>query len=54
MKDEAYFSQFNNIIDEQFNKQVAEAEKLNEELKFDKVPDGIYKVEVVDMVIKKS
>lgn len=52
--DDSYFAQFSDKVDDKFIEEVAEAEKANADLKFDKVPDGDYKAEVIDMLLKKS
>ena len=54
MRDNSYFSQFDDKVDEEFNKAVEEAEKENGEKKFEELPDGKYEVVISDMIIKKS
>lgn len=54
MRDESYFSQFNDQVDEEFNNAVLEAEKENGDKGFEKLPDGKYEVKITDMVIKKN
>lgn len=49
-----FFKQFESDMDTEFVNSVLEIEKLNKELKFDKVPDGEYKVDIQHMTIKKS
>ena len=47
-----FFEQFK--MTDEFNEQVAEIEELNKQLIFNKVPDGVYKVEVIEMSVKQS
>ena len=54
MRDEEYFNQFNDKVDEEFNKAVEEAEKDNGEKSFEELPVGKYEVKINDMLIKKS
>lgn len=54
MRDNNYFSQFDDKVDEEFNKAVLEAEKENGEKQFEQLPDGKYEVIISDMLIKKS
>lgn len=54
MRDNSYLSQFDDKVDEEFNKAVEEAEKENGEKKFEELPDGKYEVVISDMIIKKS
>lgn len=49
---DTFFEQF--TIDENFIKTVEEIEALNKELKYDQVPDGKYKVEIIHMDITTS
>ena len=49
-----FFTQFKDQMDSEFHKEISEIEKLNEILEFDKVPDGIYRIEIFDMQVKKS
>lgn len=51
---DTFFKQFDVDMDSEFLNTINEIEKLNKELKFDKVPDGKYKVEVQYMSIKTS
>lgn len=54
MKDISYFSQFSDVVDEEFNKQVEEAENQNGDKKYEKVPDGKYEVRVIGLEICRS
>lgn len=47
-----FFDQF--IMDENFIKTVEEVESLNKELKYDQVPDGKYRVEILHMDVMTS
>ena len=49
-----FFDKFKDKLTDSFYNSVSEIEKLNKELEFYKVPDGVYRVEVVDMVVKQS
>ena len=49
-----FFDNFKVYLTDDFNKQVEEAEKLNEEFYNKKVSDGIYRIEIMDMVVKQS
>lgn len=49
-----FFDNFKVYLTDDFYKQVEEAEKLNEEFYNKKVSDGIYRIEIMDMVVKQS
>ena len=49
-----FFDNFKVFLTDDFYKQVEEAEKLNEEFYNKKVSDGIYRIEIMDMVVKQS
>ena len=49
-----FFDKFNDKLTDSFYSEVAEIEKLNAELVFNKVPDGVYRVEIIDMCVKQS
>ena len=49
-----FFDNFKAFLTDDFYKQVGEAEKLNEEFYNKKVCDGIYRIEIMDMVVKQS
>ncbi len=49
-----FFDKFSDKLTDSFYSSVAEIEKLNKELEFYKVPDGVYRVEIVDMQVKQS
>ena len=49
-----FFDNFKAFLTDDFYKQIEEAEKLNEEFYNKKVSDGIYRIEIMDMVVKQS
>ncbi len=50
----SFFDNFKAFLTDDFYKQIEEAEKLNEEFYNKKVSDGIYRIEIMDMVVKQS
>ena len=49
-----FFDNFKAFLTDDFYKQVEEAEKLNEEFYNKKVSNGIYRIEIMDIVVKQS
>ena len=49
-----FFDLFNDKLTDEFFNGVEEIEKLNKEMEFYKVPDGVYRVEIIDMTVKQS
>ena len=49
-----FFDKFTDKLTDAFYSEVEEIEKLNESMNFNKVPDGEYKVEIIDMAVKQS
>ena len=49
-----FYDKYSDKLNESFYNSVAEIENLNKELAFNKVPNGIYRVEVKDMSVKQS
>lgn len=49
-----FFDKFTDKLSDTFYSEVAEIEKLNKSMDFNKVPDGEYKVEIIDMAVKQS
>ena len=49
-----FFDKFSDKLTDSFYSEVAEIEKLNKSMDFNKVPDGEYKVEIIDMAVKQS
>ena len=49
-----FFDKFTDKLTDTFYSEVAEIEKLNKSMDFNKVPDGEYKVEIIDMAVKQS
>ena len=49
-----FFDKFIDKLTVPFYSEVEEIEKLNESMNFNKVPDGEYKVEIIDMAVKQS
>lgn len=49
-----FFDKFADKLTDAFYSEVAEIEKLNKSMDFNKVPDGEYKVEIIDMAVKQS
>ena len=49
-----FFDKFTDKLTDTFYSEVAEIEKLNKSMDFNRVPDGEYKVEIIDMAVKQS